>query len=89
MGDNFGRFAHNNAVKDYVKRLFNENLACIPLWAWQRFLALFTESQTADDVQRRLDTLAKMVAPETMTDETKDRLLEKFREIAEIIADDI
>ena len=58
MGGNFGRFARTNAMKDYIERLFNENLAGILLWAWQRFLALFTESQTADDVQRGLDTLS-------------------------------
>ena len=87
-GGNFGRFARASAMKDYIERLFNENLAGIPLWAWQRFLALFTESQTSDDVQRGLDTLAKMIVPTTMADETKDCLLDKFREIAEIIADD-
>ena len=88
IGGNFGRFARTNAMDDYIKLLFDENLAGIPLWAWQRFLALFTESRTADDVQRGLDTLAKMIAPATMTAETMDRLLQKFREIGEIIADD-
>ena len=88
IGGNFGRFARTNAMNDYIKLLFDENLAGIPLWAWQRFLALFTESRTADDVQHGLDTLAKMIAPATMTAETMDRLLQKFREIGEIIADD-
>lgn len=87
IGGNFGRFARTNAMKDYIEQLFDENLAGIPLWAWQRFLGLFTESQTADEVQRGLDALAKMIAPTTMTDETKDRLLEKLREIGRIVAD--
>lgn len=88
MGGNFGRFARTNAMNNYIKLLFDESLAGIPLWAWQRFLALFTENRTADDVQCGLDTLAKMIAPATMTAETMDCLLQKFREIGEIIADD-
>ena len=88
MGDNFGRFARTNAMNNYIKLLFDENLVGIPLWAWQRFLALFTESRTVDDVRRGLDTLADNVAPAAPSAETQALLLEKFQEIGEIIAGD-
>lgn len=86
-GGNFGRFARTNAMNNYIKLLFDESLAGIPLWAWQRFLALFTESRTVDDVQRGLDALADKVAPAAPSEETQALVLEKFREIGEIIAD--
>ena len=34
MGGNFGRFARTNAMNNYIKLLFDENLVGIPLWAW-------------------------------------------------------
>ena len=88
MGGNFERFARTNAMNNYIKLLFDENLAGIPLWAWQRFLALFTESRTVDDVRRGLDALADKVAPAAPSAETQALVLEKFSEIGEIIADD-
>ena len=75
-------------MNNYIKLLFDENLVGIPLWAWQRFLALFTESRTVDDVRRGLDTLADKVAPAAPSAETQALLLEKFQEIGEIIAGD-
>lgn len=84
-GGNFGRFARTGAMHDYIKALFDDNLAGIPLWAWQRFLALFTESQTADDIRDGLDRIATKITPATPSAEAQERLREKFREIAEII----
>ena len=41
----------------YIGNLFEERLASIPLWAWQRFLSLFTESESDEDTGRALDKL--------------------------------
>lgn len=41
-----------------------------------------------DDVRRGLDALADKVAPAAPSAETQALVLEKFREIDEIIADD-
>ena len=82
------QIARTSAMDNYIELLFDENLAGIPLWAWQRFLALFTESRTVDDVRHGLDALADWVATEAPSAETQALLLEKFREIGEIIAGD-
>lgn len=85
QGGNFGRFARTGAMDDYIKKLFEEKLAGIPLWAWQKFLALFTESRTSDEVQHGLDLLADKVKLAASTAEAKAHLAEKFREIGGII----
>ena len=87
-GGNFGRFARTNAMDNYIKELFDEKLAGIPLWAWQRFLALFTENQTTDEVLRGLDLLARRIAIAGPSADAQERLREKLLEIGDIIADD-
>ena len=75
-------------MNNCIELLVDENLAGIPLWAWPRFLALFTESRTVDDVRHGLDALADRVATEAPSAETQAFPFEKFREIGEIIAGD-
>lgn len=85
-GGNFGRFARTKAMDSYIKELFDDKLAGIPLWAWQRFLSLFTESQTTSDVIRGLDALASGLSTATHDAEVQEQLREKFREIGDIIS---
>ena len=85
-GGNFGRFARTKVMNSYIKELFDDKLAGIPLWAWQKFFSLFTESQTNKDVLRGIDVLSNKFAPAAMTPEAQERLREKFREIAEIVS---
>lgn len=85
-GGNFGRFARTKAMDSYIKELFDDKLAGIPLWAWQRFLSLFTESQTTSDVIRGLDALASGLSTATHNAEVQEQLREKFREIGDIIS---
>ena len=87
-GGNFGRFARTKAMDDYIEELFDDRLAGIPLWAWQRFLALFTESQDREQVLRGLDTLAKRMAPRASSPGAEERLRDKFREIGDIVSPD-
>lgn len=87
-GSNFGRFARTKAMDDYIEELYEDKLAGIPLWAWQKFLALFTESQTAEDVLRGLDSLARGIAPAALSPEAQERLREKFWEIGDIVSSD-
>ena len=85
-GKNFGRFARSKAMDSYIAELFDDKLAGIPLWAWQKFLLLFTEGQTTETVQAGLDALAARAG--TMLDEERTDLADKFREIGDIIARD-
>lgn len=44
-GKNFGRLARTGVMDKYMEDLFDEKLAGIPIAAWQKFLAIFTESR--------------------------------------------
>jgi len=85
-GGNFGRFARSKAMDSYIKDLLDDKLAGIPLWAWQRFLLLFTEGQTADTVRAGLDALALRAG--AVPEAERPDLAEKFREIGDMIAKD-
>lgn len=85
-GGNFGRFARTKAMDSYIEELFNDKLAGIPLWAWQKFLSLFTEGQSADEVARSFDALADSLKSTEESSETQEKLREKFREIGDIIS---
>lgn len=41
-GGNFGRFARTGLMDEYMKTVFREDLAGIPLEAWQQFLSRFS-----------------------------------------------
>lgn len=86
-GGNFGRFARTRAMDSYISELFEDKLAGIPLSAWQRFLALFTESQTTEDVTRGLDALASSIVSSDTPPQVSQEIHEKFWEIGELIAD--
>jgi hypothetical protein len=85
-GKNFGRFARSKAMDSYIAELFDDKLAGIPLWAWQKFLLLFTEGQTTETVQAGLDALATRAG--TVPDTERADLADKFREIGDMIAGD-
>ncbi len=88
QGGNFGRIARTGIMDDYMVELFDERLAGIPLFAWQRFLSLFTESHTRADVERGLDAVAGLLsgAPHLSAAAAKNAA-EKFREIADLLAE--
>ena len=85
-GGNFGRFARTKVMSEYIDELFEDRLAGIPLWAWQKFLSLFTESQTREDISRGLEALASSIAPGVPSAEAQERMKENFREIADIMS---
>ncbi|MEQ8968438.1 MAG: hypothetical protein RID91_21645 [Azospirillaceae bacterium] len=88
-GGNFGRFARTKVMEDYINSLFDEKLSGIPLWAWQRFLALFTESQTPSDVRRGLEGIENSLVKTSLSPENREMVILKLREIGEIITSDI
>lgn len=86
-GGNFGRLARSGVMKEYIEMTFNEKLAGIPLFAWQQFLSIFTESSTDSDVEKVLDRIAKDVSAPSDSAVAK-ALSEKFKEIAALIMHD-
>lgn len=85
-GGNFGRLARTKVMEEYIGDLFDEKLAGIPLSAWQKFLSLFTENQSKQDISRGLEALANSIALGVPTTETREYITDKLREIAEKVS---
>ena len=87
-GNNFGRFARSGAMDDYMEQLFEGRLAGLPLWAWQRFLSLFKESQSSEDLSRALDRMANEMAKQgkrELGEENREALYAKLWDISQIL----
>lgn len=89
-GSNFGRFARTSLMDDYIRGLFQETLAGIPISAWQRFLKIFSEEQTEQGILRRLDRIAATEAPgvEQLSDERFEEIKSRIAEIVELARGD-
>lgn len=89
-GGNFGRFARAGLMDDYIAALNDEEIVGIPIWAWQRFLAMFSQDWQHENVVaalRRLEQLAQQ-RNEPLTAEQLAAAREKLVEIAEIVRGD-
>lgn len=87
-GGNFGRLARAGVMDKYISDLFEQKLAGIPLSAWQRFLSLFTERRSSEDLARDVDRMAAALARSadpSLNEEDRQALQARFREISEII----
>jgi hypothetical protein len=82
-GGNFGRFARTGLMDDFVEELFHDDLAGIPLDAWQRFLKLFGEQTPVERIYRELDRMANDVARRRRApaSDTVDALKGRLREV--------
>mgnify|MGYP000234331221 CR=1 FL=1 len=58
-GGNFGRFAWTGLMDDYRAEVYREKLSGIPLFAWQRFLAMFSEERSDEEIIRSLDRMTE------------------------------
>jgi hypothetical protein len=62
-GRNFGRVARYRIMDDYMASLARERLSGIPISAWQRFLGVFSEEQTEENIVRAIGRLVNDFAP--------------------------
>ena len=85
-GKNFGRIARSGVMEDYVKERLDDTLAGIPLWAWQKFLLLFTEGQTTEKIQVGLEKLKARVGK--IPNDRRSNMAVILREVAEIMTGD-
>jgi len=83
---NFGRLARAGIMSAYIDELFQDKLSGIPLLAWQRFLGLFTESQTATDLANGLSRLALAYPAETLPEAQAEQVRQKLAELAAILS---
>jgi len=84
-GGNFGRLARAGVIEDYIAELFKEKLAGIQLLAWQRFLSVFTENISSNEIDKALERIARNSASSVPDVKTASELAKKFREIAALI----
>ena len=85
---NFGRLARTGIMDEYIAELFDERLAGIPVFAWQKFLALFTERQTTDDIAKGMDRLEAAVEASDVLDLSEEAIAEiatKFADICRLL----
>lgn len=61
-GDNFGRIARSRILDQQIKATLQYPASGIPLFAWLRFLRIFTEKTTAGSVHSKLDGLSDFFA---------------------------
>jgi hypothetical protein len=83
---NFGRLARAGVMEQYISELFDDKLSGIPLLAWQKFLGLFTESQTSVTLERGLSNLARAYPSNTAGAERAEAIRAKLAELALLIA---
>ena len=85
-GGNFGRFARTGVMDPYMEDLFQERLSGITLAAWQRFLSIFTESSSTEEVDRALERLSTLLSTASQAStEQATALQQKLRELAELL----
>lgn len=86
-GGNFGRFARTGLMDAFMEELFADDLAGIPLDAWQRFLKLFGEQTPAERINRELDRMAKEVSGRGAAAAREDieALRARLREVVELL----
>lgn len=87
-GGNFGRFARTGLMDAYMEQVHREKLSGIPLTAWQRFLALFSEDKTEAELNRGLDRLEREVriSATPLPAETIDAVRTRLSEIVSLLS---
>ena len=86
-GGNFGRIARYGIMDEYLAALAREQLAGIPIDAWQRFLRLFSQDWTETGVVRALERMAREEAGRTgVSAVTNEAVAARLREIAALFA---
>ncbi len=86
-GGNFGRFARTGLMDSYISEISREELAGIPIRAWQRFLKLFSEEQTEEVIYRELERMATEQATHRtmLSEEAGERIKELLAEIVNLL----
>jgi hypothetical protein len=84
-GNNFGRYARAGLMDEYRSDVFNEALYGIPLRHWQSFFKALTETNSPDQIARRLSAIAEDAANmrPSMTVEQAAEIRDSLRQLFE------
>ena len=72
----------------YIKELFEDKLSGIPLSAWQYFLKIFSEGQSASGLDTGLQRLASAFAATALSAAKQQLIRDKFDELAALLKGD-
>ncbi|WP_143155700.1 MULTISPECIES: hypothetical protein [unclassified Burkholderia] len=87
-GKNFGRVARCGVIDIDVDATLKEPVLGIPIDAWRKFLAVFSEKATPASINKALDNLASdYMAMFAIAPEYAEQVATKYGEIAEVIAE--
>lgn len=85
-GNNFGRIARTGMMTEYSQELFQKRLSGIPLSAWQKFLAIFSEDKSADVIGSELERVFRDASPPgRITEEALEGIRVRFAEISDLL----
>lgn len=83
QGGNFGRLARYGLIDRYMEQKNAELIAGIPAVYWREFFKMFSESHTADKVERRMKTLAKRIAKDPKSQKDASDVLSHLADMLE------
>jgi hypothetical protein len=85
-GGNFGRIARCGVMNNEVEAILKEPALGIPLFAWQRFLSIFSEKSTEASITRDLSLIeTELVKPLQLSETQRDEVLGRIRGILEYL----
>lgn len=85
-GGNFGRIARYGVFNDEVNAILQEDALGIPLSAWQRFLAIFSDQATDTSIDAKLRAIeVQLVTPLRLSDAQRDEVLERIQGIVHLL----
>ena len=79
-GNNFGRLARTGIMSDFVNETLMTDILGIPANNWRLFLKAHTDSNSLQDIQKKISSITKI--PNT---EEFNRLLEALRDYVEAL----
>jgi hypothetical protein len=85
-GGNFGRIARYGVITAEVEAVLKEDALGIPIFAWQRFLSVFSEKTTHQEIHRKLDVIESQFLNRIALDpQRREEVLERLRQILKLL----
>ena len=89
-GNNFGRVARSGLMAAFISSMMNLPAAGIPLGAWQRFIKIFADGKSAENIRSGLKQIAKtfpyLTNRPAQSKEAVDSLVKSLEELIGIAA---
>ncbi|MGB9294005.1 MAG: hypothetical protein WCB64_11910, partial [Desulfobaccales bacterium] len=81
-GKNFGRVSRSRIMDDFIEEMMKRPISGIPLLAWHKFIKIFSDQQTEENIERILNAIEKEFESQIIEKEKAKEAFEKLRESA-------